>query len=49
MANPYKTLRSVVRFKPLETDRLERRLAKAASVADLRAIARRRLPRGVFD
>ena len=49
MANPYKTLRSVVRFKPLETDRLERRLAKAASVADLRAIARRRLPRGVFE
>jgi L-lactate dehydrogenase (cytochrome) len=49
VANPYKTLRSVVRFKPLETDRLERRLAKAASVADLRAIARRRLPRGVFD
>ena len=49
MANPYKTLRSVVRFKPLETDRLERRLAKAASVTDLRAIARRRLPRGVFD
>jgi len=49
VANPYKTLRSVVRFRPIETDRLERRLAKAASVADLRAIARRRLPRGVFD
>ncbi len=47
--NPYRTLRSVVRFRPFETDRLERRLAKAASVADLRAIARRRLPRGVFD
>ena len=47
--NPYRTLRSVVRFRPIETDRLERRLAKAASVADLRAIARRRLPRGVFD
>ena len=49
MANPYRTLRSVVRFRPIETDRLERRLARAASVADLRAIARRRLPRGVFD
>jgi len=49
VANPYKTLRSVVRFRPIETDRLERRLAKAASVADLRTIARRRLPRGVFD
>ena len=47
--NPYRTLRSVVRFKPIETDRVERRLARAASVADLRAIARRRLPRGVFD
>ena len=47
--NPYRTLRSVVRFRPFETDRLERRLAKAASVADLRAMARRRLPRGVFD
>jgi L-lactate dehydrogenase (cytochrome) len=49
VANPYRTLRSVVRFKPVETDRIERRLAKAASVADLRLIARRRLPRGVFD
>ncbi len=43
------TLRSVLRFRPLELDRTERRLARAASVADLRAIARRRLPRGVFD
>ena len=43
------TLRSVIRFKRIETDRLERRLARAASVADLRRIARRRLPGGVFD
>lgn len=43
------SFRSVVRFKSYETDRLERRLAKAASVADLRAIARHRLPGGVFD
>ena len=43
------TLRSVVRFKAVETDRLERRLAHAASVADLRRLARRRLPGGVFD
>ena len=42
-------LRSVVRFKQIETDRVERRLARAASVADLRRIARRRLPGGVFD
>ena len=43
------TLRSVVRFGPVETDRVERRLARAASVADLRRIAKRRLPGGVFD
>jgi L-lactate dehydrogenase (cytochrome) len=42
-------LRAVVRFEPVETDRVQRRLAHAASVADLRRIARRRLPRGVFD
>jgi L-lactate dehydrogenase (cytochrome) len=43
------TLRSVIRFEPIETDRVERRLARAASVADLRRIAKRRLPAGVFD
>src|SRR3954463_5354924 len=43
------TLRSVVRFGPVETDRVQPRLARAASVADLRRIARRRLPGGVFD
>src|SRR3954463_10476262 len=43
------TLRSVVRFGPVETDRVQRRLARAASVADLRRIAKRRLPGGVFD
>ena len=48
-ANPIRTLRSVIRFKQIEIDRLERRLAKAASVADLRRIAKRRLPGGVFD
>jgi L-lactate dehydrogenase (cytochrome) len=47
--NPYRTLRSVIRVGPIETDRVQRRLAKAASVADLRAIAERRLPGGVFD
>src|SRR4051812_26270932 len=45
----YETIRSVVRFGPIETDRIERRLARAASVADLRRIAKRRLPGGVFD
>jgi L-lactate dehydrogenase (cytochrome) len=43
------TLRSVVRFGPVETDPVERRLRRAASVADLRRIAKRRLPGGVFD
>jgi L-lactate dehydrogenase (cytochrome) len=43
------TLRSVVRFGGIETDPVARRLARAASVADLRRIAKRRLPRGCFD
>ena len=47
--NPLRTLRSVVRLERIETDPVERRLARAASVADLRLIARRRLPGGVFD
>jgi L-lactate dehydrogenase (cytochrome) len=46
---PFRTLRSVIRFRRIETDRIERRLARAACVADLRRIARRRLPGGVFD
>src|SRR6476469_9543016 len=45
----FDTLRSVIRFKPIETDLVERRLSRAASVADLRRIAKRRLPGGVFD
>jgi L-lactate dehydrogenase (cytochrome) len=44
-----KTLRSVMQFRPVELDPVERRLSRAASVADLRKIARRRLPGGVFD
>jgi L-lactate dehydrogenase (cytochrome) len=43
------TLRSVMRFRRFELDPVTRRLARAASVDDLRRIARRRLPRGVFD
>lgn len=43
------TLRSVIRFEKPETDLVERRLKRAASVADLRRIAKRRLPGGVFD
>lgn len=44
-----RNLRAVVRFEPLQLDPVSRRLAHAASVDDLRRIARRRLPRGVFD
>jgi L-lactate dehydrogenase (cytochrome) len=47
--NFLKTLRSVLRFAPREGDRVTRRLARTADVEDLRRIARRRLPRGVFD
>src|SRR3954452_9347200 len=45
----FDTLRSVVRFQRIETDLVERRLARAASVSDLRRMAKRRLPGGVFD
>ncbi len=43
------TLRSVMRFEPIELDAVTRRLRRAASIADLRHLAKRRLPRGVFD
>jgi L-lactate dehydrogenase (cytochrome) len=43
------TLRSVVRFRAPELDPVRRRLAGAADVGDLRRIAKRRLPAGVFD
>src|SRR5690606_22875742 len=49
MINALRTIRSVVRFERFETDPAARRLRRAASVADLRRIARRRLPGGVFD
>jgi len=44
-----RTLRSVLRFRRFETDPVLRRLSGAACVEDLRQIARRRLPGGVFD
>ena len=50
--NPWRiwaTLRSVLRFKPMEWNRVKRRLSKAANIEDLRRIAKRRLPAGVFD
>lgn len=47
--NPLRTLRSVVRFKGVELNSTKRRLSLAASVEDLRRLAKRRLPAGVFD
>jgi L-lactate dehydrogenase (cytochrome) len=43
------SLRSVVRLRGIEVDPVARRLARCACVEDMRAVARRRLPRGVFD
>jgi L-lactate dehydrogenase (cytochrome) len=43
------TFRSVVRFRKFETDPVARRLRTAITVEDMRRIAKRRLPRGVFD
>lgn len=40
---------SVLRFRRLEFRPKQRRLRRGVSVADLRSIAKRRLPRGVFD
>lgn len=45
----FETLRSVIRFRDVELDPVARRLARAADVEDLRRIASRRLPGGVFD
>ncbi|MEO1061067.1 MAG: alpha-hydroxy acid oxidase [Actinomycetota bacterium] len=43
------TLRSVVQLRRFETDGVARRLARAANTDDLRRMAKRRLPGGVFD
>jgi L-lactate dehydrogenase (cytochrome) len=43
------TFRSVVRFRKPTLDPVERRLRQCVSVDDMRRIAERRLPRGVFD
>ncbi|MFC9691258.1 alpha-hydroxy-acid oxidizing protein [Kribbella sp. NPDC056951] len=42
-------LRPLLRAKPITTNPTERRLEKALTIADLRAIAKRRTPRSVFD
>lgn len=43
------SLRSVVQLKSFEWDTVERKLAKCGDVSDLRRIAQRNLPGGVFD
>jgi L-lactate dehydrogenase (cytochrome) len=43
------TLRSVLAFRRLELDPVKRHLDFAADVEDLRRLAKRRLPAGVFD
>ena len=43
-----KALRSVIRFRKFESDPAVRRLSRCANVEDLRRVAQRRLPKGVF-
>ena len=45
----FRTLRSVLRFRRFHWNAAQRRLASVACVDDLRRLARRRLPGGVFD
>lgn len=45
----YSQLRPLVRMKPIRWNRRDRRLADAFTVADLRNLARQRVPRSVFD
>ncbi len=42
-------LRPLLRPRPVELDPTKRRLSRALTVADLRAVAKRRTPRAVFD
>ena len=42
-------LRPLLRVEPPKLNPTERRLSNAHTIADLRAIARRRTPRAVFD
>jgi L-lactate dehydrogenase (cytochrome) len=43
------TFRTTVKFRSIELDPVERRLRSAVNIDDLRRIAKRRLPRGIFD
>jgi L-lactate dehydrogenase (cytochrome) len=42
-------LRPLLRPRPVQLDPTERRLSRALTITDLRAVARRRTPRAVFD
>ena len=42
-------LKPLLRPKPITVNSTDRRLEKALTIADLRAIAKRRTPRSVFD
>jgi L-lactate dehydrogenase (cytochrome) len=42
-------LQPLIRPQPLELDPVKRRLARASTIADLRLVARRQVPRAVFD
>ncbi len=45
----YAALRELLRPAPLEFDGVQRRLNRAASIADLRELARKKIPRAAFD
>ena len=44
-----KSVRSVVRLRRFEFNSTKRRLARCGNIDDLRLLAKRRLPGGVFD
>ncbi|MBT95906.1 MAG: alpha-hydroxy-acid oxidizing enzyme [Acidimicrobiaceae bacterium] len=45
----FSSLKDVLRFKRFEISPAKRRLSKAANIGDLRIMAKKRLPGGVFD
>lgn len=45
----FQTVRSVARFSPATFSRRQRRLTRAANIADLRLMAKAHLPHGIFD
>jgi L-lactate dehydrogenase (cytochrome) len=47
--SPFASLRSVIQLRKFESDPVVRRLARSGDIEDLRKIAKRRLPGGVFD